>query len=115
MLKRHQGGAAAKGGFYWHTTDWEIVTVEGKYGTLPGTQESMYLKVPTVLFIPLALTFGALYYIFLPFIGFAMLLSMTGRMTGRGMRVLALAIRKRLAFRAAVDTTGKPVQTVVVH
>jgi hypothetical protein len=75
----------------------------------------MYLKVPTVLFIPLALTFGALYYIFLPFIGFAMLLSMIGRITGRGMRVLVLAIRKRLALRAAVDTTGKPAQTVVVH
>jgi hypothetical protein len=110
MFRKHHGGTAVKGGFYWNTADWEVVVVEGRHGTLPGGEGCTYLKMPTLLFIPLALTFGALYYVFLPFIGFAMLLSLIGRKTGRGMRILVLAMRKRFAFRPAVDTTRKPAQ-----
>ncbi len=31
-----KGGNETKGGFYWKKGDWEIVTVEGKKGVLPG-------------------------------------------------------------------------------
>ena len=116
MFKRHDGGTTVKGGFYWHTADWEIVTVEGRKGMLPGGAESRYVRLPTLLFIPFALTLGALYYIFLPFIGFAMLLALIGRKTGKGLLVLVPAIQRRLAgTRRTVNPVvgreaGKPVQ-----
>lgn len=69
----HKGGNEVKGGFFWKKGDWEIVTVEGRRGRLPGTEEAEYLRIPALLFIPVALTLGAAYVIFLPFIGFAML------------------------------------------
>jgi hypothetical protein len=68
-----KGGNETKGGFYWKKGDWEIVTVEGKKGVLPGTAEAEYLRIPTILFIPVALTISAVYVVFLPFVGFAML------------------------------------------
>ena len=46
-----KGGNETKGGFYWKKGDWEIVTVEGKKGILPGysrrgicshTRDSLY-------------------------------------------------------------------------
>jgi len=36
MLKKYQGGANVNGGFYWNTSELEVVTVDGKKGTLPG-------------------------------------------------------------------------------
>ncbi|MGA8184786.1 MAG: hypothetical protein WB819_14225 [Terriglobia bacterium] len=68
-----KGGNETKGGFYWKKGDWEIVTVEGKKGVLPGTAEAEYLRIPTILFIPVALTISVVYVVFLPFVGFAML------------------------------------------
>ncbi|HET7214294.1 MAG TPA: hypothetical protein VFL79_11935 [Terriglobia bacterium] len=69
----HKGGNETKGGFYWKKGDWEIVTVEGKKGVLPGTEQTEYLRVPTLLFIPVILAMSVVYVVFLPFIGFAML------------------------------------------
>ena len=69
----HKGGNETKGGFYWKKGDWEIVTVEGKMGMLPGIEQVEYLRIPTLLFIPVVLTMSVVYVVFLPFIGFAML------------------------------------------
>src|SRR5208282_6506255 len=62
---KYQGGANVKGGFYWNTAGREFVTVEGKNGTLPGGPTQKYVKVPALLFIPLALVLGALFVVFL--------------------------------------------------
>lgn len=69
----HKGGNETKGGFYWKKGEWEIVTVEGKKGMLPGTEQGEYFRIPTILFIPVILTMSVVYVVFLPFIGFAML------------------------------------------
>jgi hypothetical protein len=70
---KHKGGSEAKGGFYWKKGEWEIVTVDGKSGTLPGTNEVEYVRVPGLLVVPVALVVSITYVIFLPVIGFAML------------------------------------------
>lgn len=72
-----KGGSTTKGGLYWKRHEWEIVTVEGKNGTLPGTEDIEYLRIPGILVAPLALTLGLAFYLFLPFIGFFMLLSLS--------------------------------------
>ena len=89
-----KGGNETKGGFYWKKGDWEIVTVEGKKGMLPGPEQAEYLRIPTILFIPVALTISVVYVVFLPFIGFAML--------GK-----AVTTKTRQAWRHFRQTAGK--------
>ena len=88
MLK-YKGGEKAKGGFYLKRGEWEIATLEGNNATLPGGPECEYIKLPALLFIPLAMALGALYVIFLPFIGFAMLFGMIAKKAAQGVRALA--------------------------
>ena len=71
----YTGGDTVKGGFYWNRGTWHLENLEGKTGTLPGDGETRYLWVPTLLMLVLAPVMGGLFVVFLPFIGFALLLS----------------------------------------
>lgn len=73
---KHKGGDVVKGGFYWNQAQWHLENVEGKLGTLPGGDEARYARVPTLLMFVLAPLMGALFVVFLPFIGFALLIGM---------------------------------------
>lgn len=77
MLKRH-GGGRVEAGFYWDLAKWTIVTVPKGGGLLPGGEERGYLGVPVILLLLLAPAMGGLYVVFLPFIGFAMVLAAIG-------------------------------------
>ena len=94
---KHIGGTETKGGFYWKKGEWEIVTVDGKKGTLPGGSESQFIRLPGILVIPTALVLSITYVVFLPFIGFAMLLR-------------ALGSRVAPALRGAGETKPEPAQ-----
>jgi hypothetical protein len=78
-----KGGSKAKDGLYWKKGDWEIVTVEGENGALPGSEDLEYLHIPGILFAPVALILGLGFFLFLPFIGFGMLVSVVVRKIGR--------------------------------
>jgi hypothetical protein len=93
----YKGGNQTKGGFYLKKDEWEIVTVEGKNGVLPGGGECEYLRVPGVLIVPLAVTLGGAFVIFLPFIGFAMLFVMIATKVGKGVTVVAHGFAQKLA------------------
>lgn len=75
MLK-HKGGDVVKGGFYWNQALWHLENVEGKVGSLPGDENTRYARVPTPALFVLAPLMGALFVVFLPFIGFALLIGM---------------------------------------
>jgi hypothetical protein len=96
-MLNHKGGNNTKGGFYLKKGEWEIVTVEGKNGTLPGGLECEYIKLPAILFVPLAMVMGALYVMFLPFIGFAILFAMIAKKAVYGLRALAYPFAAKLA------------------
>ncbi|MGE5362324.1 MAG: hypothetical protein ACM3NQ_25185 [Bacteroidales bacterium] len=81
-MAKHIGGTAVKAGFYWNLRKWEMVTLSGIGGTLPGTSEDRYLKVPILGFLVIAPLMGGLYAFFLPFIGFAMVFAFLGRKLG---------------------------------
>ncbi len=81
-MTRHIGGSDVRAGFYWNLRKWEMVTLSGGGGTLPGKGEDRYLKVPMVAFLFVAPVMGGLYAFFLPFIGFAMLFAFLGRKVG---------------------------------
>lgn len=79
MLTKRIGGTAAKNGFYWNLGKWEMTMVPKQGGILPGSVSDRYLKVPVVALLVLAPLMGAVYAMFLPFIGFAMLFTFLGK------------------------------------
>jgi hypothetical protein len=78
IMSRHQGGEQVKAGFYVNLRSWEVTTVSGEGGTLPGGPDARYRRVPTLALLVFAPLMGALYAIFLPFIGIAMVLQYLG-------------------------------------
>lgn len=91
-MKRMMGGTKAQPGFYWNTSDWQIVTVEKEPRPLPGGGDQTYLKVPTAAMLLLAPMLGLSFVIFLPFVGFAML----ARQAGRKAALTAALVREKL-------------------
>ncbi len=91
-MSKHTGGAEVKAGFYWNLRKWEMVTLSGIGGTLPGNADDRYLKVPIVAFLFIAPVMGGLYAFFLPFIGFAMVFAFLGRKLGAASRAAAVRV-----------------------
>ena len=71
-MKRYNGGREVQGGYFWHVGKWEIATVAGETGTLPGTEQDTYLRASLPVLFVVAPVMGAAFAMFLPFIGFAM-------------------------------------------
>jgi hypothetical protein len=69
-----KGGTRVKAGFYWRRSQWEIVPLSGAGGVLPGGPEETYHRIPVLVMLAVAPIMGALFVVFLPFIGFAMML-----------------------------------------
>ena len=73
MLK-HTGGETVKGGFYWSARRRRLEVVPAATGLLPGDATTTYMRIPVLLMIPLALAMSLVFVIFLPLIGFAVVL-----------------------------------------
>ena len=71
-MKRFEGGSKVKGGFYFNQQSWDLVTVSGKTGALPGTAKDLHLKIPVLLMLLAAPIIGASLVMFLPFAGIAL-------------------------------------------
>jgi len=67
-----RGGNKVDGGFYLNRKTWDLVTVNGKKGVLPGNPDNLFLKVPTVAMLAVAPVLGATLVVFLPFVGFVL-------------------------------------------
>lgn len=72
-MRKHEANEIANPGFYWNRKTWDLTTVEGAPKALPGEPGTTYLRVPAPLVLAVAPLMGALYVMFLPVIGFAML------------------------------------------
>jgi hypothetical protein len=70
--KETRGGNKVAGGFYVNRKTFDLVTVNGKKGVLPGEANDLYLKVPTLAIVVAAPLLGASLVIFLPFVGIAL-------------------------------------------
>jgi hypothetical protein len=70
--KETRGGNRVDGGFYVNRRTFDLVTVSGKKGVLPGEANDLYLKVPTLAMAVAAPLLGASFVIFLPFVGIAL-------------------------------------------
>lgn len=70
-MKGIKGGDKVKAGFYWRASRWEIVPIEGAGAALPGDETERYYRIPTLGMLVAAPVMGAVFVVFLPFIGFA--------------------------------------------
>ncbi len=86
----YKGGTRAKGGLYWKTHEWQLVTLDGHGWVLPGGRECEYVKLPVLLFVPVALILGAGFVIFLPFVGFVSLFAALGAKIATVLRSLSV-------------------------
>lgn len=83
---RYSGGQMVRHGFYWNARTWAITLVGREGGTLPGDAGDRYARVPAAVMLLIAPVMGAAYVIFLPLIGFAMVLDVAARRAWRAAR-----------------------------
>jgi hypothetical protein len=88
-MKELKGGHKVPGGFYYHKGNWEITVVQGEKGTLPGNEETAWVRIPTLAMLVGAPVMGGLFVVFLPFLGFAMLFNHLGKKAAAGLRSAA--------------------------
>ena len=91
-MKRIKGGTKVEAGFYWRAAEWEIVTLSGDGGTLPGDASEVLYRIPTIGMLAAAPVMGALFVMFLPFIGFALVLKHLANLAVEGSKSAALAV-----------------------
>jgi hypothetical protein len=104
-MKTYEGGASVKSGFYWDLGAWSLTTRSGAGGILPGGPDRRYVKVPVPVVLLLAPVMGGLYVMFLPFIGFAMVLAYA-------VRGAVLGVTRALgALNATVAPTWTPAES----
>jgi hypothetical protein len=96
------GGTAVKAGFYWNQKEWEIVSIEGPGGVLPGTSANRYFRIPVLAMLLLAPAMGGLFVVFLPMIGLALVLERLGRVSVSAIR------RGATTLLATMSPTWRP-------
>ena len=83
MIARRNGGQEVEPGSYWNPMDGDCVHLDDA-GILPGDKGTTFYRMPTVMLMLVAPLMGLAYVMFLPFIGFAMLISLIGQQLVQG-------------------------------
>lgn len=78
-MKRWNGGTKVEPGFYWNTSGWAIATVSEKPAPLPGPSTETYVRIPMIVMLAVGPVMGGLFAMFLPLIGFVMVIRELGR------------------------------------
>ena len=71
-MKRYSGQEKVAGGYYWSLGRWEIVTVRGKVGVLPGHTDEKYAELPLPAIPIVVVLMASMNMFFVPAIGFLM-------------------------------------------
>ena len=70
---QHKGGTMVGRGTYWNLYNGEKEVMKCE-GTLPGNEQTSYLKAPSIAVVLAGPVIGLFYVVLLPFIGLAMIL-----------------------------------------
>lgn len=73
-MKRYDAGETTKAGFYFNMDQWEMTVLTGDGGRLPGDEGNRFVRVPMPAMLALAPVMGGLLVMFLPAIGFGLVL-----------------------------------------
>lgn len=110
-MARYVGGMKVGAGYYWNPRTWELHAVKAEGGVLPGSDRAHFVRTPFPLLFLVVPVLGALFLVFLPVIGFGLLLNgLVKRVLGgvkTGAEDLAANVTPGWAPGAA-HLTGKP-------
>jgi hypothetical protein len=95
-------GTMVKGGFYLNRDKLDLVTVSGKEGILPGVDGQRYRRVPVLAVVFMAPVLGGLFVVFMPLVGFALVLHHLARLSLAGVK------RSMRGLLAIVTPTWRP-------
>jgi hypothetical protein len=111
-MARYTGGMQVGGGYYWNARSWEVEAVPDEGGTLRGGRDARYAKVPFPALFVIVPLLGALFLMFLPFIGFALFAyAIAKKITGgvkQSATELASTIQPGQFAAGEAHFTGKP-------
>ncbi len=110
-MAKYTGGMQVEGGYYWNTGAWSVEVISSEGGRLQGAESAKYVKVPfPALFVVVPLL-GALFLMFLPFIGFGLFAyAIAKRLTGsvaQGATELASTVQPGSFAAGSAYFTGK--------
>lgn len=114
-MTTYNGRTQVQPGFYLNRRTLHLTTVE-KTGELPGAELETYYRVPMLVLLASAPVLGLVYVMFLPFLGFAMVLhlvgtkvaTLVGDAAAHGARVLKPSWAPALSFLTRHTPAEKP-------
>lgn len=71
-MAKFTGGSKVSGGYYWNPRAWEVEVVGNEGGTLPGTPDQKFLRLPFLALFAVLPMMGVIFMIALPLIGFGL-------------------------------------------
>ena len=71
-MTKYTGGKLVKGGYYWNPRAWNVEVIAAEGGRLPVSDTS-FVRLPFPLLFVIVPVLGALFLMFLPLVGFALL------------------------------------------
>ena len=111
-MAKYTGGMQVGGGYYWNPGKWEVEVVSNEGGKLKGAEGAKYVKVPFPVLFLIVPTLGALFLMFLPMIGFALVAyAMAKKLAGvftQGATELAATVQPGNFAPGSAYFTGKP-------
>ena len=111
-MAKYTGGEKVSGGYYWNTRNWEVEVVSSEGGRLRATDGARYVKVPFPALFVIVPLLGALFLMFLPFVGFALFAyAIARKVTGgvkKGATELAATVQPGNFATGSAYFTGKP-------
>ena len=110
-MAKYTGGMQVEGGYYWNTRGWEVEVVPSEGARLKGAAAAKYVKVPFPALFVIVPILGALFLMFLPFIGFGLFAyAIAKRLTGsvaKGATELASTVQPGSFAAGSAYFTGK--------
>jgi hypothetical protein len=111
-MAKYTGGMQVGGGYYWNPGSWEVEVVSNEGGKLKAAEGAKYVKVPFPVLFLIVPTLGALFLMFLPMIGFALVAyAMAKKLAGvftQGATELAATVQPGSFAPGSAYFTGKP-------
>jgi hypothetical protein len=111
-MAKYTGGEKVGGGYYWNLRSWEVEVVSSEGGRLKAADGARYVKVPFPALFVIVPLLGALFLMFLPFIGFALLAYAVAKKIKGGVKQsateLAATVQPGSFAAGSAYFTGKP-------
>ncbi len=110
MAKTYVGQTQVRSGYYVNARSFELVNIEKDGGTLPGAQDTKYVRIPVLLAMAAAPALGGLFVVALPFIGLGVIGQAVFRALTGSAKEVAATVATPAMPAGSTALTGKPTE-----